>query len=148
MCFVMAFHPEEQQQPARQRPCDLPLGWSPRARGRPARPPAAASRHGDAGDSLRRRPALPTEGWEGRAHTPVAFASTRSSCPPSTIFRAISWHVNVYFWASCHSDKGKKGTRKTSWVSGPNPNSKQETRPSPSTRFCVRRHSFFKSRRL
>lgn len=113
----------------------------------PGPPPPRAV--GTAGDSLRRGPALPTEGREGRTHTPVAFASTRSSCPPSTIFRAISWHGNLYFWAFCHSDKEKKkGTRKTSWVPAPNPNSKHETRPSPWTAFCVEHHSFSKSSRL
>lgn len=55
----------------------------------------------------------------------------------------------MYFWAFCHSDKEKKkGTRKTSWVPAPNPNSKHETRPSPWTAFCVEHHSFSKSSRL
>lgn len=42
-------------------------------------------------------------------HTPVAFMRKQSSCPPSTIFRVISWHANLYFWAFCHSDKKKGG---------------------------------------
>lgn len=41
------------------------------------------------------------------AHTRVTFMRKQSSCPPSTIFRAISWRANVYFWAFCHSDKKK-----------------------------------------
>lgn len=50
--------------------------------------------------------------------------------------------------SATQTKKKKKGTRKTSWVPAPNPNSKHETRPSPWTAFCVEHHSFSKSSRL
>lgn len=71
----------------------------------------------------RGRPAA--EGREGRAHTPVASASAHSSCPPSAIFRAISWHADLYFWAFCHSDKEKKRDEKNELGSSAEP--KQQT---------------------
>ena len=72
------------------------------------------------------RSPLPAGGWRGKTRqTPVAFMRKPSSCPPSTIFRAISWHTNLYFWAFCHSDKKKGGDEKNWFGSSAEP--KQQT---------------------
>lgn len=94
----------------------------------PSRPALCSAVRWGAPGRRASQPKLPPSPWRavGRMqHTPVAFVRKASSCPPSTIFRAISWHANLYFWAFCHSDRGKKRTRKTGLVPMLNPNSKR-----------------------
>lgn len=105
------------------------------SRGRPARPPAAASRSGDVGgggDGLRRRAGrvVRTHRWHPRAHTLPAH--------PALYLEPSLGMQTCISGLSATQTKKKKGTRKTSWVPVLNPNSKREKRPP----HRVKHHSF------
>jgi hypothetical protein len=58
-------------------------------------------------------------------HTPVAFIRKQSSCPPSTIFRVISWQCKLIFLGFLPLRQKKKNKDKKNWF-GSNAESKQQ----------------------